>query len=108
MRGGDFDIADVPLGSPDSTDPQPLPLTFNWTIRGGVPSDTYGFHMWDPDDWDVWYSSGDLGRVNKYTLEGPPEGFTAGKQYLWDVYVYGPDGLGLCYDTHAVKFSAAH
>lgn len=107
MRGGDFDIADVPLGSPDSTDPQPLPVTFNWRIRGAVPSDTYEFHMCDPDG-DAEYFSGDLGRVNSYTLHTLPDGFTAGKRYLWDVYVYGPDGLGLCYDTHAVKFSAAH
>lgn len=107
VRGGDFDIADVPLRSPDSTDSQPLPLTFNWTIRGAVPSDTYEFHMWDPDS-DAEYFSGDLGHVNRYTLDNLPGGFTVGKPYSWDVYVYGPYGVGVSYQTHAVKFSAAY
>jgi hypothetical protein len=107
VRGGDFDIADVPLGPPDSTDPQPLPLTFNWTIRSTVPSDTYEFHMWDPDS-GAEYFSGDLGHVNSYTLDSPPDGFTVGKPHSWDVYVYGPYGAGLSYQTHAVKFSAAY
>ena len=107
VSGGDFDIADVPLGSPDSTNPQPPPLIFNWTIRSTIPFDTYEFHMWDPDG-DAEYFSGNLGHVNSYTLEDLPDGFSAGEQYSWDVWVYGPDGVGLSYAIHAVKFSGAH
>ena len=105
MWGGDFDIADVALGSPDDTTPRPLPLTFHWTRRADSPDDSYEFELWDPaSPNDVRFASGDLGYVDEYVLHALPPGLQPGVIYAWGVLVHGPTGQGHSRETHRVVF----
>lgn len=106
VPGGDFDIANVELLSPDSGAVVTLPTTFTWRRRG-LAGDSYGWSLFDPAG-DDWWWTGDLGDVSGFTLTGLPEGATYGKEYGWDVWVFrGPDSYGSSFYYHAVTFSAS-
>jgi hypothetical protein len=47
-----------------------------------------------------------LGYVGSYTLNSLPPGFTTGYPYVWDMWVYSPDGgYGISYWAYYVTFS---
>jgi subtilisin family serine protease len=104
VPGGDFDIADVALGNPNTTTPQALPVTFRWTMRS-IPSDTYEFELLNADTYEILWRSGDLGRVNSFTLTSLPPGINPGTVYGWDVRINSPQGVGLSYGTNFVAFT---
>ncbi|MFP4394502.1 MAG: hypothetical protein ACLFTI_04480 [Anaerolineales bacterium] len=106
--GGDFDIADIPLVSPDSSITAPLPQMFQWTQRAATTSDSYEFNLFDPADNDPWWwTDPRLGYVGSYTLESLPAGFSTGAEYGWNVWVYGPDGgYGVSYYYRRITFSS--
>jgi hypothetical protein len=99
--GGNFDIADVVLGPPDSSAIQSFPLTFSWTPRSATPGDSYELEILSSDS--IPWTSGELGYVGSHTLRSRPAPLSAGVVYGWDMVVYGDDGLGISFDTHLVS-----
>mgnify|MGYP001076776833 CR=1 FL=1 len=106
MAGGDFDIADVELLSPDPGATVTLPETFTWRRRE-LAGDTCRWGLFDPTGTDAWWSN-DLGDVGSFTVNGVPQGAVHGKEYGWNVYVFhGPDSYGSSYYAFGVTFSAS-
>jgi hypothetical protein len=91
--GGDFEIANIPQLLPANGQTISLPFTFSWAPRAGLPSDNYGFEIWDKNGSALWDTGPNgLGYINQYTLSGIPAGFSAGKVYYWDVIAFGKNG----------------
>ena len=106
VHGGDFDIANVSLLSPDPGATLSLPITFTWQRRG-VATDTYRWVLFDPSDPSTGWITGDLGYVDSFTLSNLPSGAEHGKEYGWYVEVYnGPDSFGASFYYHPITFSA--
>ncbi len=108
VAGGDFDIADVPLGEPGPTPPvRSLPVTFRWTPRSGTPGEageSYRFHLIDPSVSSREFTSPDLGHVGQYTLTTLPDGWDSGTTFAWTVDVTTPAGAGQARDRYPVRF----
>ena len=106
---GNFDLANIPLVNPIDQTVVSLPFTFQWGVRTATPSDSYELNLFDPDDGDPYfYNNPPLGYVNHFVLGGLPTGFKVNTPYVWDVWVYGPDGgLGVSYEAYWVVFSNA-
>jgi len=104
---GDFDLATIPLVSPPNDTTVQLPYTFQWTPRPGTPSDSYEFNLLDPTDFDPYFwTDPPVGFVGSYTLNSLPSGFSSGSPYVWEVWVYSPDGgYGISCDSRTVRFS---
>jgi hypothetical protein len=101
----DFDITNIALTSPAPDATVSLPRTFQWTVRSGVPTDSYEWDLFDPYDGDPsWWTYPTLGYVGGYTLSGLPSGFYPYVTYGWDVYAYGPGGYGYSYYYREVTF----
>ncbi len=104
---GDFDIANVELLLPADYQLVSFPVTFMWTPRPATPWDSYELDLYDPYDGDPYfYTDPPLGYVGSFTLSSRPYGFYDGEPYLWEVWVYSPDGgYGICWDYHVVYFT---
>jgi uncharacterized repeat protein (TIGR01451 family) len=105
---GNFDIANIVLGSPAPGATVPLPTSFQWTARPATTSDSYELDLYDPYNPSLaaWTSS--LGYVGSTTIGGLPSGFYINTQYAWYVGVYSPDGgYGTSYYAYGIKFSSA-
>jgi C1A family cysteine protease len=108
LHAGDFDIADIELVSPADGATVSLPRTFYWSPRPATPSDDYELDLYDPVDYDpLWYTYPTLGYVGSYTLNSLPSGFSPWTEYSWEIWVYGPGGVGISYDFRDVIFSNA-
>jgi hypothetical protein len=103
---GNFDIADIPLVAPPNDTTVALPYTFQWTPRPATPSDTYELDIYDPTDLvPYFYTNPPLGYVGSYTLSKLPAGFKLWVKYLWEIWVYSPDGgYGISYEARLVTF----
>ncbi len=96
-----FDIADITLLSPQDGVALNFPATFTWQPRQEVTSDNYEFDIYDEDPWTnpLFYSQ-PLGYVGEYILNSLPVDnyndhplpFVPGDPYVWEVWVYSPDG----------------
>lgn len=104
VPGGDFDIGDVVLGEPNTEVPQPLPITFHWTMRN-IAQDSYTLEVLDADSGEVLGTSSDLGHVDGVTINSLPPDFTPNTVYGWDVLITHPQGSGVSYGTHAFAFT---
>ncbi|MBN1874990.1 MAG: hypothetical protein JXA33_12225 [Anaerolineae bacterium] len=108
LAGGDFDIANVALVSPNSGATVSLPQTFSWSLRPSTPSDSYEFNLLDASDYDPWVATYPLGYVSSYQLTGLPSGYAYGTQYAWFAAVNAPDGgWGMAYELRPILFSAS-
>jgi hypothetical protein len=106
VSGGNFDIANFSLLSPDDYAEVSLPVTFTWEGRGLI-KDAFRWHMFDYYGDHEWDSGDPAGDVN-YTLSNLPADALYGEQYYWDVFVHnGPDSFGTCIDYYAVTFSSS-
>ena len=104
--GGNFDIANFSLLSPNDYALVSFPVTFTWEGRGLI-SDTFRWHMFDYYGGYEWDSGNPAGAVS-YTLSDLPSDAGFGEEYYWDVYVHnGPDSYGTCIDYYAVTFSSS-
>jgi hypothetical protein len=103
VSGGNFDIADVVLGSPASTNPTSLPITFNWNIRN--TAELYQWEMFDFDGYAYASNAPEYGRRN-FTLTRLPDDFYTYSQYCWDAIPFTSDGYGVPYYCNGVKFSS--
>lgn len=110
VHGGDFEIVNVNLQSPAHGATLPLPVTFTWTRRS-IGTDTYRWVLFDPNNPDTSWITGDLGYVDSFTLRNLPSGAEYGKQYGWYgwyVQVYnGPDSFGVSYYYRSITFSVS-
>jgi hypothetical protein len=96
----------VSLTSPAHGSTLPLPVTFTWQKRGAA-AETYGWTLFDVDDADIDWPTGDLGDVSQFTLTGLPEGTELAKEYRSFVEVYnGPDSFGSSYYYQRITFSS--
>ena len=104
---GDFDVRDVFLLLPMPDTTISLPFPFQWTLRPNSPTDTYEFDLYDPNDGDPYfYTNPSLGYVTSYTLNNRPPGFNTGELYVWEIWVYSPDGgYGISLETRMVTFA---
>ncbi len=108
MHGGDFDIAEIALQSPGSNAIETLPTTFTWTPRTATPMDSYEFDLYDLNSDAYFYTDPPLGYVDSYTLHTLPDSFGFDTEYLWEVWVYAPDGgFGISYGTHFITFAGS-
>jgi uncharacterized repeat protein (TIGR01451 family) len=104
---GISDIADIALTAPGSGDAVSLPYTFQWTPRPASLSDTYEFDLYDANADTPYFYTPHLGYVGGYSLNCLPAGFAFGTYYLWDVWVYSPDGgYGISYWSNWIQFSS--
>ena len=104
VHGGDFDIADVELGTPEDRSTLSLPATFTWERRA-VSGSTYGWGFRDPNGTDSWWT-GDRGDVTSYTLSGLPSGAIWGWPYDWYAYVFqGPENYGTSFEVRRMWLS---
>ncbi len=104
-RGGDFDIADIALISPPDWVSLALPRFFNWTPRPATPSDSYELDIYDPSDGDPYFFTDKLGYVDGFNVTGLPDGLEGGVEYVWEVWVYSPDGgYGISFESRRVTF----
>jgi hypothetical protein len=104
--GGDFDIADIALVSPPDGVSLALPRFFSWTPRPATPTDSYEFDIYDPSDNDPYAYTDKLGYVDGFNMTGLPQGFEGGVEYVWEVWVYSPDGgYGISYESRRVTFN---
>ena len=98
--GGDFDVADVALVSPEDGAEVTLPAQFCWTPRG-VATDTYRLALYN------WLTgetatTAFLGNVACVNLTGIPAGWPSGEVYMWWVEVgQGPDPNATPYNVGA-------
>jgi hypothetical protein len=108
IPGGDFDVADIELVGPDSTEPRPLPVTFEWLARDPqwVEQETYRVKIWDQRG-NVFLSDDDLALVDAFRLEGLPAGFSFDKVYQWQVLIWSEDGYGESLEAGTVVFAAS-
>ncbi len=85
VPGGDFDIADVPLASPEPGSTVRLPADFCWTPRG-IAGDNYKvmLYSWDLDQVGA---TGWVGDVSCARIAGLPAGWPNGGAYSWWVRV---------------------
>ncbi len=104
---GDFDLYDVHLLSPADGQHVGLPAQFQWATRPKTPSDSYEFNLYDPYDGDPYfYTYPPLGYVGSYTLTNLPPGFSPNTIYVWEVWVYSPDGgYGISYNYSSIYFN---
>ena len=109
-----FDIANLVLTSPLDGVTVELPATFRWQLRSAVPTDSYEFDLYAPDDFTPWFWSERLGYKGEYVLSSLPEDsvsgepFLAGVPYVWEVWIYAPDGgYGVSLAFHEVTFEGA-
>ena len=107
LHGGDFDIANSWLVSPDNRTTQALPVTFTWQKRTHK-TDTYELEIFDPDNYQSWHSE-NIGYNNSYTLQTLPNGVTTGKAYGWSPILFeGSSGnsYGYTYYYRLITFQA--
>lgn len=101
--GGNFDVGDIPLVSPDDGASLNLPATFCWTPRN-IPGDTY---------WVVFYnpvlqktaSTDYLGAVSCVNITSLPSTWSSGTALSWYVGVAqesNKDNYGYCYGERQV------
>ena len=112
-----FDIADIPLLSPDDFSSVNFPATFSWQRRSAVISDNYEFDVYDLTNYPyIYFASDPLLYVGQYTLNTLPENnvnpggepFVSGVPYYWEVWTYGPDGgYGVSLEYRQVTFGPA-
>jgi hypothetical protein len=104
---GYFDIGDIELVSPPDEASVSLPQTFQWNQRTASPGDTYEFNLLDPEDPETYfYTYPPLGYVGSYTLNFLPFGFQSGVDYVWEVWVYSPDGgFGVSSEDRWISFN---
>ncbi len=103
VRGGDFDIADIPIGSPNDSTPQEFAVTFEWTPRNTSLTESYFVYIYD-DNSD--YSGPLAGHVSSFDLEELPSELEADVDYNWEIYVYDDEnGFGLNYGLNTVRFA---
>jgi hypothetical protein len=104
--GGNFDIANFSLLTPDDYALVSFPVTFTWEGRGLI-NDTFRWHMFDYYGDYEWDSGNPAGAVS-YTLNDLPSDAVYGEEYYWDVYVHnGLENFGTCIDYYAVTFSSS-
>jgi len=107
--GGDFDIADIPLVTPDTSEPLPLPITFAWLPRdpAWAPDDVYQLALaWRAGDETLAaFVSEDL-LDDHYALGSLPEGFACGQPFEWWVAVWGAYGQGRSLRTNWAAVAA--
>ena len=102
---GNFDIAEIALVSPPNGAYIGLPFTFHWAPRLATPTDSYEFNLYDLDDGFPYYYSPMLGHAGSYTLTGLPGGFVMDYPYVWEIWVYSPNGgIGISYEARYVVF----
>ncbi len=95
LAGGDIELAEMVYLLPANHANVGLPITFQWQLRTGSPSDNYVLELFKPNE-AVLFRTPQLGYAATYTLNSLPAGFTTGVQYGWYIYVYGPgDSYGL-------------
>lgn len=101
---GDFDVADVPLLSPNTTGALPFPVTFYWTCRSAA-------ELYQPVIYDALgvlrFSTNPVYGMCSYTLNSLPDGMSANTQYYWGVRVYSKGGEGESYSVYKVKFASS-
>jgi len=101
--GGDFDIEDVELLSPESGQTVGLPAEFSWQNRAPEGED-YTLELFDPDTGD-WWQAANLGDVDRVTVSGVPQEVETGKAYGWFVRVCTePTSCGASYASREVSF----
>lgn len=104
---GDFDLANIALATPDYEATVSLPATFQWFPRPASPTDSYELDIYDPSDYYPYaYTNPPLGYVSQFTLTDLPLSFNELEQYVWEIWVYSPDGgYGVSYESRAIYFT---
>jgi hypothetical protein len=101
-----FDVANIPLGSPAPDATVKLPANFTWEKRG-ITGENFAWELFDINT-STTLASSQVGDNNSYTLTSLPTGTVYGQKYGWEAKIYqGADSYGMSYYYHGVTFSAA-
>lgn len=94
VAGGDFDIANIPLGNPPPASIVNIPTLFTWGLRPATPTDNYEFNLLDDQNANIYYfyTNPPLGYVNNYTLQNLPGNMDYDETYAWTIWAYGAGG----------------
>ncbi len=87
-----IELSNVTLTAPAAGASINLPYTFRWTMRA-VAGEHYAVDFVDPDTFQYWQYELSS-RTSSWTMTGLPDGMQTGTEYLWDVWVFGPNGVG--------------
>ncbi|HEY3342940.1 MAG TPA: hypothetical protein VGK81_13015, partial [Anaerolineae bacterium] len=99
---GNFDIADIPLVSPNGN--LYSPYTFTWTPRTAALHDWYFVEVYD-SAWNRLAQKDAIGNAGSLSFGSIPAGLSANVSYYWSVGVYGYDGgIGYAYYAKNVTF----
>jgi hypothetical protein len=110
VHAGDFNIAGLDLVAPYSGADEDFPVEFSWWLRSGQITDSYELNLFEPQTGSPYfYTDPPLGFVSSYTLPSLPPGFRYDRWYVWNLWVYGPDGdlegdWGISYWSHFIRF----
>ena len=107
--GGDFDIADIVLVTPDTSEPLPLPIIFAWLPRdlAWAPDDIYQLRIaWRVGEETIAAFTSDDLLDGQYTLAALPEGFEYNRPFEWWASVWGAYGYGRSRQSNWVAFAA--
>ena len=105
--GGDLDLTDVVLGEPDTANPQPEPVTFRWTPRGGA-GETYAILFRDPYEFRarvaLTAAESAAGQVAVTRPADLPPGTYAWTFQIRGPYIIGQSGVGQAGTSHTVTW----
>lgn len=105
VAAGNFDLANISLQAPAPGAHVTLPQQFQWTVRPGIPTDSYELDLYDPGNQNTSWYTPPLGYVGSYNLSSLPGNLSYGWGYGWYVGVYSPDGgYGASYWAYLVTF----
>ena len=106
LPGGDFDIANIFLVSPNPGASVTLPATFRWTRRS-VTADSYRLVLYYADLDEIAFTNL-LGYVDGVTITSIPPTWPSGASYRWWIeahYGDGQDNYGQSYYNRVITIS---
>jgi hypothetical protein len=109
VHAGDFNIANITMLTPVGGAHEGFPVEFRWWVRPGQVTDSYELNLFAQTGSPYFYTDPPLGFVSSYTLQSLPPGFKYDRWYLWNLWVYGPDGdieggWGISYWSNFIRF----
>lgn len=100
-----FDVADVKLREPDSTESMVPPITFRWDVRSNPDDDDYTLELAPLQSTsEPPFPIRDLGRIGQHVMSGRPSSVTAEAVYGWTILIRNKGGRGQAFSRLRVKF----
>ena len=103
VHGGDFDIADIDLGGPNTLDNSFFPVEFSWASRSIYSEEQYAVEIYDGNSVLHWSPLQIQG--SNYLMNALPHEIRASQDLDWDVVIVSSQGMGRSWDLNQVHFA---